>query len=139
MKCITIDVVLIQEMPSMNSQNPRIKLFHTMCVILFSEQFLQRLFKMSIRKSEVKFVSAVTVGGSVKFLPAEQISSETTRVDICRDRHDLRSCKICASCVKFSGKQCFFLHNLRRCPKFTHARCDFTFESFNFYTFSVIK
>ena len=29
---------------------------------------------MSIRKSEVKFVSAVTAGGSVKFLPAVYIS-----------------------------------------------------------------
>ena len=25
------------------------------------------------------------------------------RVEICRDRHDQRSCKICASCVNFPG------------------------------------
>ena len=29
------------------------------------------------------------------------------RVEICRDRHDWRSCKICASCVKFPGKTRF--------------------------------
>ena len=38
----------------------------------------------------------------------------TSRVEICRDCHDWRSCKICARCVNFSGKQHLFLHNLRR-------------------------
>ena len=32
------------------------------------------------------------------------------RVEICRDRHDRRSCKICPSCVNFSRKQRVFLH-----------------------------
>ena len=36
------------------------------------------------------------------------------RVEICRDRHDRQSCKICASCVFFSGKQRDFSHNLHR-------------------------
>ena len=60
------------------------------------------------------------------------------RVEICRDRHDQRSCKICASCVNFPGKL-FFLHNLRRLTKFTHAKCNLTLKLLNFYTFSVIK
>ena len=34
------------------------------------------------------------------------------RVEICRDRHDQQSCKICASCVNFPGKQRDFSHNL---------------------------
>ena len=31
-----------------------------------------------------------------------QIWQGRRRVEICRDRHDRRSCKICASCVNFS-------------------------------------
>ena len=34
------------------------------------------------------------------------------RVEICRDRHDQRSGKTCASCVNFPGKQRDFLYNL---------------------------
>ena len=47
------------------------------------------------------------------------------RVEICRDRHDRRSCKICASCVNFPGKHCNFSHNLCRTTRFTHTNCDF--------------
>ena len=44
------------------------------------------------------------------------------RVEISRDRHDRRSCKIFANCVNFPGKQCNFLHNMRRSTIFTHTK-----------------
>ena len=47
------------------------------------------------------------------------------RVEICCDRHDRRSCKICASCVIFSRKQCAVLQNLRGSAGFTLNICDF--------------
>ena len=56
------------------------------------------------------------------------------RVEICRDRHDRRSCKICASCVNFTGKQCNFSHNLRRTTKFTHTKWDFALKLLKFHT-----
>ena len=34
-------------------------------------------------------------------------------VEICRDRHDRRSCKICASCVNFPRKQRDVLQGLQ--------------------------
>ena len=37
-----------------------------------------------------------------------------SRVEICRDRRDRWSCKICANCVIFPGEQCDFSQNLRR-------------------------
>ena len=46
------------------------------------------------------------------------------RVEICRDRHDRRSCKICASCVNFPGNQRDVSHNLRRTTRFIHTKCD---------------
>ena len=49
------------------------------------------------------------------------------RGEICRDRHDWRSCKICASCVNFPGIQRNFLHNLRR-TRFKHTKCDFALK-----------
>ena len=58
------------------------------------------------------------------------------RVEICRDRHDRRSCKICASCVNFPGKQRNFSHNLRRTTRFTPAKCDFALKLLKFYTLS---
>ena len=57
-----------------------------------------------------------------------------SRVEICRDRHNRRSCKICASCVNFSGKQRDLWHNLRRNARFTHTKCDFALEFLKFYT-----
>ena len=57
-----------------------------------------------------------------------------TRVEICRDRHDQRSCKICSMCVNFSGKQHDFWHNLRWTTKFTHSKCDFTMKLLKIYT-----
>ena len=54
-----------------------------------------------------------------------KMSRTIHRVEICRDRHDQRSCKICASCVNFPGKQHNFSHNLRR---FTHTKCDFALK-----------
>ena len=51
------------------------------------------------------------------------------RVEICRDRHDWRSCKICSSCVNFPGKQCDFSHNLNKATRFTHTKCDFCTET----------
>ena len=47
-----------------------------------------------------------------------------TRVEICHDRRDRRSCKICASCVNFSRKQRVFLHNFCK----STPKCDFTVE-----------
>ena len=58
------------------------------------------------------------------------------RVEICRDRHDRRSCKICASCVNFSGNQRDFSHNLRRTTRFTHTKCDFSLKLLKFDTLS---
>ena len=55
-----------------------------------------------------------------------------TRVEICRDRHNRRLCKICASCVNFPGKQRDFSHNLRRTSRFTHTKCDFALKLLNF-------
>ena len=60
----------------------------------------------------------------------------TSRAEIFRDRHDQRSCKICASCVNFPGKQCNFLHNLRRTTRFTHTKCNFALKLLKFYTLS---
>ena len=50
----------------------------------------------------------------------EKLNDELVRVEICRDRRDWRSCKICASCVNFPGKQYDFSQNLRRITRFTH-------------------
>ena len=58
------------------------------------------------------------------------------RVEICRDRHDRRSCKICSRCVNFPGKQRGFSHNLRRTTKFTHTKCDFALKMSKVYTLS---
>ena len=49
----------------------------------------------------------------------------TGRFEICRDRHDRRSCKICASCENFPEKQRNFPHNLPRTKRFTHTEWDF--------------
>ena len=48
------------------------------------------------------------------------------RVEICHDRRDRRSCKICASCVNFSRKQRVFLHN------FCKSTCQVWFYCWNF-------
>ena len=56
------------------------------------------------------------------------------RVEICRDRHDRRSCKICANCVNFPRKQGDFLHNLRRTSGFTHTKYDIALKLLKFYT-----
>ena len=58
------------------------------------------------------------------------------RVEICRDRHDRRSCEICSRCVNFPGKQRDFSHNLRRTSRFTHTKCDFALKLLKFYTLS---
>ena len=65
-------------------------------------------------------------------------ASPSCRVEICRDRHDRRSCKIFASCVYFPGKQHNFSHNLRRTTRFTHTKCDFSLKLLKFYTLSWI-
>ena len=74
--------------------------------------------------------SGVSLTGSATFstFDSRDDGDGEGRVEICRDRHDRQPCKILASCVIFSGKNVFFLHNLRRCPKFTHAKCDFTLK-----------
>ena len=63
-------------------------------------------------------------------------SFANSRVEICRNRHDQRSCKICASCVNFPGKQRNFSHNFNRVSRFTHTKCDFAMKLLNFYTLS---
>ena len=60
------------------------------------------------------------------------------RVEICHDRRDRRSFKICASCVIFSRKQRIFLQNLLRSAKFTLNKYDFTLKLLKFYTLSSI-
>ena len=49
-------------------------------------------------------------------------------VEICRDRHDRRSCKIFANCVNFPGKQRDFMHNMHRSTRFTHTKCAFALK-----------
>ena len=71
-------------------------------------------------------------------LQKKQTLLSACRVVICRDRPDRRSCKICASCVNFPGKQRNFLHNLRRTTGFTPAKCNFALKLLNFYTLSQI-
>ena len=51
------------------------------------------------------------------------------RVEICYDRQDRPSCKVCA------GKQRDFSHILRRTTRFTHTKCDFALKLLKFYTF----
>ena len=63
---------------------------------------------------------------------------QRSRVEICRDRHDRRSCKICSRCVNFPGKQRNFSHNLRRTTRFTHTKCDFALKPLKIYTLSKI-
>ena len=58
---------------------------------------------------------------------------EGGRVEICRDRRDRRSCKICASRVNFPKKQRNFSHNLRKTTRFTYTKCDFALKLFKFY------
>ena len=58
------------------------------------------------------------------------------RVEICRDRHDRRSCKTFANCVNFPGKQRNFLHNMQRSTRFTHTKCAFALKLLKLYTLS---
>ena len=50
----------------------------------------------------------------------------TDGLDICRDRHDRRSCKNIHICVNFSWKQCVSFQNLRKNMKFKHLFNKFT-------------
>ena len=49
---------------------------------------------------------------------ARQTNQFKSRVEICRDCHDRRLCKIFANCVNFPGKQRDFMHNMRRSTRF---------------------
>ena len=49
-----------------------------------------------------------------------------SRVEICHDRRDRRSCKIFTNCVNFSRKQRVFLHN------FCKSTCQVWFYCWNF-------
>ena len=69
---------------------------------------------------------------STHFSYSNKSKNWVCRVEICRDRHDQRSCKICASCVNFPGKQRNLLHNLRRTARFTHTKCDFALQLLKF-------
>ena len=64
------------------------------------------------------------------------LAKKVFRVEICRDRHDRGSCKICASCVNFPGKQRDFSHNLPRTTRFTHTKCGFALKLLRLYTLS---
>ena len=48
-----------------------------------------------------------------------------SRLEICRDRRDRRSCKNSSNCVNFSWKQRIFLQNLHINMKFTHLFVKF--------------
>ena len=66
--------------------------------------------------------------GGLRFVPS--------RVEIFRDRHDRRSCKIFANCVNFPGKQRNFLHHLRRSTRFTYTKCDLALKLLKLYNLS---
>ena len=51
-----------------------------------------------------------------------RLSLNACRFEICHDRSNWRMCKICASCVKISRKQCAFLQNLRRNKRFAPTK-----------------
>ena len=57
-----------------------------------------------------------------------QVYIFSIRVEICGDRHERQSCKICAGCVNFPGEQRNFSHNLCRTSRFTHTKCDFALK-----------
>ena len=70
----------------------------------------------------------------LKYLKILQQRENTNRVEICHNRRELRSCKICASCVNFSRKQRTFLWNLLRSARFTLNKYDFRLKLLKFYT-----
>ena len=54
-------------------------------------------------------------------------------VEICRDRHDQRSCKIFVSCVNFSRKQRVFLHNIWKRTRLYHLFYIFIYTLCNVF------
>merc|ERR1712012_1393773 len=72
------------------------------------------------------------------FQSSSYMINQFSRVEICRDRHDRRSCKICFRCVNLPGKQSDFSLNLRRTTLFTHTKCDLALELLKSYTLSSI-
>ena len=56
---------------------------------------------------------------------AQKVPLSKSRVEICRDHRDRRSCKILPAC-KFWQKTTRFLHNLSRHMQFFHLFCRFT-------------
>ena len=62
----------------------------------------------------------------------QSVINGRVRVEICRDRHDRQSCKICASCVNFPGNQRDVSHHLRRTTRFTHTKCGFALTLLKF-------
>ena len=63
----------------------------------------------------------------------------TGRLDICRDRHDRRSCKNISNCVNFSWKQRVPLQNLHINMKFTHLFGKFTHPYLESYWFCIFN
>ena len=59
---------------------------------------------------------------------------ELPRVEICRDRHDRQSCKICATCVNFPGKQRDFSHIFCSTTRFSLTKSNFALKLLKFYT-----
>ena len=73
----------------------------------------------------------------LKILVWGRVAQLVARVEICRDRHNRRSCKISASCVNFSGKQSTSFLNLLQNMIFTHllgkSKHMFSLQLLKFY------
>ena len=69
-----------------------------------------------IIKCEMQSIILALICVGVKYIVS------TSRLGICRDRRDRRSCKIFVSCVIFSRKQRSFLHILQ---VYTHLNVNF--------------
>ena len=101
--------------------------------LIFAELAIRQ--KISIMLASCRLQRSCIVEEALKILTLSKGEGQT-RVEICRDRPDRRSCKICAICVYFPRKQHNFSHNLRRTTRFTHTKYDFALKQFKFYTLS---
>ena len=138
--CLDVgDSYVITKSPRKKKKEDRIYLIWKLSFI--NESFQIRAAYVELKCQEHFFMifmwlsrSRMVLGHSIILKAVETPVPE--RVEICRDRHDWRSCKICARCVNFPGKRCDFLHNLRRTLRFTHTKCDFALQLLKFYTVS---
>ena len=90
------------------------------CLIVVSPHcldYLDRLFWLSMSPKSSHYTErGSSKESSLEILPNHVRHASTisclpplVRVEICRDRHDRRSCKICTSCVTFFQKTMHFL------------------------------